>query len=66
MLGNAAESFFGALKNEMCYQQPFPDRARARFAVADYIEVYNRKRLSPRLPHPAEALSDYQTAATAA
>ena len=35
----AAESFFGALKNEMCYRQAFPDRARARFAVADYIEV---------------------------
>ena len=51
----AAESFFGALKNEMYYRQSFPDRARARFAVADYIEVfYNRKRLhsSPRLPHP--------------
>jgi putative transposase len=65
----AAESFFGALKNEMYYRQPFPDRARARFAVADYIEVfYNRKRLHSALGYrtPAEALTDYQTAATAA
>ena len=51
----AAESFFAALKNEMYYRQSFPDRARARFAVADYIEVfYNRitAALHPRLPHP--------------
>jgi putative transposase len=46
----AAESFFGALKNEMYYRQAFPDRARARFAVADYIEVfYNRQRLHSAL-----------------
>lgn len=65
----AAESFFGALKNEMYYRQPFPTRARARFAVADYIEVfYNRQRLHSTLGYrtPAEALNDYQTAATAA
>jgi transposase InsO family protein len=65
----AAESFFGALKNEMYYRQSFPDRARARFAVADYIEVfYNRKRLHSALGYrtPAEALTDYRTAATAA
>ncbi len=65
----AAESFFGALKNEMYYRQAFPDRARARFAVADYIEVfYNRKRLHSALGYrtPAEVLTDYQTAATAA
>jgi transposase InsO family protein len=68
--GNAAaESFFSALKNEMYYRQSFPTRARARFAVADYIEVfYNRKRLHSTLGYrtPAEALTDYQTAATAA
>jgi integrase len=41
---------FGALKNEMCHRQSFPTRARARFAVADYIEVfYNRKRLHSAL-----------------
>jgi transposase InsO family protein len=65
----AAESFFSALKNEMYYRQAFPTRARAWFAVADYIEVfYNRKRLHSTLGYrtPAEALTDYQTAATAA
>lgn len=68
--GNAAsESFFSALKNEMYYQQSYPDRARARFAVADYIEVScNRKRLHSTLGYrtPAEALTGYQTAAAAA
>jgi len=65
----AAESFFGALKNEMYHRQTFPDRARARFAVADYIEVfYNRKRLhsAPGYRTPAEALTGFQTAAAAA
>jgi len=65
----AAESFFAALKNEMYHRQAFPTRARARFAVADYIEVfYNRKRLHSTLGYrtPAEALTDYQVAATAA
>jgi transposase InsO family protein len=46
----AAESFLGALKNEMYYRQSFPDQARARFAVADYIEVfYDRQRLHSAL-----------------
>lgn len=65
----AAESFFGSLKNEMYYRQLFPTRAQARFAVADYIEVfYNRKRLHSTLGYrtPAEALTDFQTAAAAA
>jgi transposase InsO family protein len=65
----AAESFFGALKNEMYYRQTFPGRTRARFAVVGYIEVfYNRKRLHSALGYrtPAEALTDYQDAATAA
>jgi transposase InsO family protein len=65
----AAESFFGALKNEMYHRQAFPGRARARFAVAGYIEVfYNRQRLHSTLGYrtPAEALTDYQNAATAA
>jgi putative transposase len=64
-----AESFFGALKTEMYYRQAFPGRARARSAIADYTEVfYNRKRLHSALGYrtPAEALSDYQAAATAA
>jgi putative transposase len=57
------------LKNEMYYRQAFPDRARARFAVADYIEVfYNRVRLHSTLGYrtPAEALAEFQAAATAA
>ena len=63
---SAAESFFAALKKEMYYQRSFPDRASARFAVADYIEVfYNRRRphSSPGYRTPAEALTDHQTAA---
>jgi putative transposase len=44
---NAAdEAFFSALKNEMCHHQHLATGAQARFAVADYIEVfYNRIRL---------------------
>jgi putative transposase len=65
----AAESFFSSLKNEMYYRQTFPTRAQARFAVADYIEVfYNRARLHSTLGYrtPAEALTEFQAAATAA
>ena len=65
----AAESFFASLKNEMYYRTRFPTRARARVAVADYIEVfYNRRRLHSTLGYrtPTQALSDYKTAATAA
>jgi transposase InsO family protein len=59
----AAESFFATLKNEMYYRQRFPTRARARFAVAEYIEVfYNRQRLHSTLGYrtPAEALTGHQ------
>jgi transposase InsO family protein len=65
----AAESFFAALKNEMYHRQAFPTRAKARFAVADYIEVfYNRIRLHSTLGYrtPAEVLTELQNAATAA
>ena len=65
----AAEGFFAALKNEMYHRQAFPTRARARFAVADYIEAfYNRVRLHSTLGYrtPAEALAQFRTAATAA
>lgn len=64
-----AESFFSALKNEMFHHHQFNTRARARFAVADYIEVfYNRRRLHSSLGYrtPQETLTNYQTAATAA
>ena len=39
-----AESFFGALKNELIYRTVYPTREKARRAVAEYIEVfYNRR-----------------------
>jgi putative transposase len=65
----SAESLFATLKNEMYYRQAFPTRAHARFAVADYIEVfYNRQRLHSTLGYrtPAEVLTEIQNAATAA
>jgi putative transposase len=65
----AAESFFATLKNEMYYRHTFATRARARFAVAEYIEVfYNRRRLHSTLGYrtPFEALTDHRAAATAA
>jgi putative transposase len=65
----AAESFFAALKNEMYYRHTFAIRARARFAVADYIEVfYNRRRLHSTIGYrtPIEVLNDFRTTATAA
>jgi putative transposase len=64
-----AESFFSALKNEMFHHNQFATNTRARFAVADYIEVfYNRQRLHSSLGYrtPVQALTDYRTAATAA
>jgi putative transposase len=65
----AAESFFATLKNEMYYRHAFTTRARARFAVAEYIEVfYNRRRLHSTLGYrtPFEALTDHRAAATVA
>jgi transposase InsO family protein len=65
----AAESFFAALKNEMYYRHSWPTRTRARFAVAEYIEVfYNRRRLHSSLGYrtPLEALTEHRRAATAA
>jgi putative transposase len=64
-----AESFFAALKNEMYHRDTFATRARARFAVADYIEVfYNRQRLHSTLGYrtPIEALTSYHQQRTAA
>lgn len=64
----AAELFFAALKNEMYHRQTFATRAPARFAVAEYIEVfYNRRRLHSTLGYrtPFEALTDYRTTAAA-
>jgi putative transposase len=53
----------------MYYRQSFPTRARARFAVAEYIEVfYNRRRLHSTLGYrtPFEALTDHRAEAAAA
>ena len=64
----AAESFFASLKNEMYYRRRFITKARARFAVAEYIEVfYNRQRLHSHLGYrtPAEVLAEYQARAAA-
>ena len=64
----AAESFFAAMNNEMYYRHTFATRARARFAVAEYIEVfYNQRRLHSTLSYrtPIEALTNHQTAAAA-
>jgi putative transposase len=64
-----AESFFASLKNEMYSHHLYATRARARFAVADYIEVfYNRRRLHSSLGYrtPHEVFTDYRHAANAA
>jgi transposase InsO family protein len=64
----AAESFFATLKNEMYHRQRFDSRARARFAVAEYIEIfYNRQRLHSALDYrtPAEALAGHQLCSAA-
>lgn len=40
-----AESFFGELKNDMCYRRSFATRTEARHAVVEFIEAdCNRKR----------------------
>ncbi|MBT2394316.1 IS3 family transposase [Streptomyces sp. ISL-1] len=57
-----AESFFGALKNELVHRTAFPTREHARRAVVRYIEVfYNRKRLHSGLGYktPAEVHAEY-------
>jgi putative transposase len=52
-----AESFFGTLKTELVYRQPWPTRTAARRAIFEFIEVfYNRRRLHSSLGYhsPAE------------
>lgn len=64
-----AESFFGALKNELVYRTTFPTREHARRAIVRYIEVfYNRKRLHSGLGYktPAEVQAEYETMRLAA
>lgn len=63
-----AESWFSMLKNEMYYRHSFATRARARFAVVDYIEVfYNRQRRHSTLGYrtPAAVHAAYQNPQTA-
>ena len=58
-----AESFFSALKNELVYRTVFTTQAKARTAVAEYIEVfYNRTRLHSALGYktPAEVAAEHQ------
>jgi transposase InsO family protein len=65
----AAESFFGAMKNELVYRTTFPTREHARKAIARYVEVfYNRKRLHSAIDYktPMEALLEYEKAQIAA
>ncbi len=41
-----AESFFGALKNELVHRTVYPSHRHARADIVEYIEVfYNRRRL---------------------
>lgn len=64
-----AESFFATLKNEMYYHHRFPTRGRARYAVAEYIEIfYNRDRLHSTLDYrtPLEAYLEATTTDPAA
>ena len=65
-----AESFFGALKNELVYRTSFPTQARARTMIAEYIEVfYNRQRIHSALAYktPAETIAAWhEKQATAA
>jgi len=51
----------------MYHRQRFETHARARFAVAEYIEVfYNRQRLHSTLGYrtPLEALTEHNTTET--
>ena len=52
----------------MYYRETFTTKARARFAVAEYIEVLSRQRLHSTLGYrtPSEALADHHQLPTAA
>lgn len=57
-----AESFNGAVKNELVHRTAFPTLAHARTAIAQYIELfYNRNRLHSALGYmtPHEVLYEY-------
>ncbi|MFE2473034.1 integrase core domain-containing protein [Streptomyces mirabilis] len=64
-----AESFFGALKNELVHRTTFPTRAHAHRAIVRYIEIfYNRKRLHSGLGYktPSEVHAEYEELQAAA
>ena len=66
---SVAESWFATLKNEMYHRYRFDTRRRARFAVAEYIELfYNRKRHHSSLGYrtPTQAWADHQIKTEAA
>ncbi len=51
-----AESFFGTLKTELIHRHPWPTRASAKRAIAEYIEAYyNPHRRHSALVYPAYA-----------
>jgi len=59
-----AESFFATIKKELIYRRPWPTRASARNAIADYIEMfYNPHRRHSALGYisPAEAERRYHS-----
>ncbi|MFD4144719.1 integrase core domain-containing protein [Streptomyces sp. NPDC058572] len=64
-----AESFFGALKNELVHRTAFPSREHARRAIVRYIEIfYNRKQLHSGLGYrtPEEVQDEYEAMRLAA
>ncbi|MFE7519602.1 IS3 family transposase [Streptomyces halstedii] len=64
-----AESFFGALKNELVHRTTFPTHAHAHRAIVRYIEMfYNRKCLHSGLGYktPAEVHAEYEELQAAA
>ena len=64
-----AESFHGALKNELVYRTAYPTRRHARTDIVEYIEVfYNRQRLHSALSYrtPIEVHQEFLTMQAAA
>lgn len=53
------ESFFSSLKNELVRHRRFAHQAEARYAIAEYIEVfYNRQRLHQALDYRSQRSSN--------